>query len=38
VDETALGILKRQGSHEITIVNLQRKVIFDHQVNPYGPK
>jgi len=35
VDETALAILKRQGSRGITIVNLQRKIIFDIQFNPY---
>jgi hypothetical protein len=35
VDETALAILKRQGSRGITIVSLQRKTIFDIQCNPY---
>jgi len=35
VDETALAILKRQGSRGITIVRLQRKSIFDIQFNPY---
>ena len=35
VDETALAILKRQGSRGITIVSLQRKIIFDIQFNPY---
>jgi hypothetical protein len=35
VDETALAILKWQGSREITIVSLQRKSIFDIQFNPY---
>jgi hypothetical protein len=35
VDETALAILKRQGSRGITIVILQRKIIFDIQFNPY---
>jgi len=35
VDETALAILKRQGSRGITIVSLQRKTIFDIQLNPY---
>jgi len=35
VDETALAILKRQGSRRITIVSLQRKTIFDIQFNPY---
>jgi len=38
VDETALAILKRQGSRGITILSLQRKVIFDIQFNPYWPK
>jgi len=38
VDETALAILKRQGSRGITIVSLQRKTIFDIQLNPYWPK
>jgi len=38
VDETALAILKRQGSRGITIVSLQRKIIFDIQFNPYWPK
>jgi len=35
VNETALAILKRQGSRGITIVRLQRKIIFDIQVDPY---
>ena len=35
VDETALVTLKRQGSRGITIVSLQRKFIFDIQVDPY---
>jgi hypothetical protein len=35
VDETALAILNRQGSRGITIVSLQRKIIFDVQSNPY---
>jgi hypothetical protein len=35
VDETALAILKRQGSCGIIIVGLQRKIIFDIQFNPY---
>jgi len=35
VDETALAILKRQGSQGITIVSLQRKIRFDIQLNPY---
>ena len=38
VDETALAILKRQGSRGITIVSLQRKFRFDIQFNPYWPK
>jgi len=38
VDETALAILKRQRSRGITIVSLQRKIIFDIQLNPYWPK
>jgi len=35
VDETALAILKRQGSRGITIVNPQRNIIFHIQVDPY---
>jgi hypothetical protein len=35
VDETALAILKRQGSRGITIVSLQRKIIYDIQFDPY---
>ena len=35
VDETALAILKRQGSRGITIVSLPRKTMFDIQFNPY---
>jgi hypothetical protein len=38
VDETALAIRKRQGSWGITIVSLQRKIIFDIQFNQYWPK
>jgi len=38
VDETALAILKRQGSRGITIVSLQRKFRFDIQFNPYWLK
>jgi len=34
VDETALAILKRQGSRAITIVSLQRKIRFDIHVDP----
>jgi hypothetical protein len=35
VDETALAILKSQGSLGITTVSLPRKNIFDFQFNPY---
>jgi len=35
VDETALAILKRQGSWGIIIVRMQRKIRFDIQYNPY---
>jgi len=35
VDETALAILKRQGSRGITIVSLQRKIRFDTPLNSY---
>jgi hypothetical protein len=35
VHESALAILKRQGSRGITIGSLQRKSIFDTQFNPY---
>jgi len=38
VDETALAILKRQGSRWITIVSVLRKIIFDIQLNPYWLK
>jgi len=38
VHETALAILKRQGSRGITIVSLQRKIRFDIQFNPYWSK
>jgi len=38
VDETALAILKRQGSRGITIVSSERKIRFDIQVDPYWPK
>jgi len=38
VDETAWAILNRQGSQGITIVSLQRKIIFDIKVNPYWLK
>jgi len=34
VDETALAILKRQGSRGITIVSSHRKIMFDIQLNP----
>jgi len=36
VDETALAILRRQGSQRITIVGLLSQVIFDIQVVPYS--
>jgi hypothetical protein len=35
VNETALAILKRQGSRGITSVSVQRKMIFDIKLNPY---
>jgi len=35
VDETALAILKRQGSRGITIASMQRKIRFDIQFNTY---
>jgi len=38
VNKTDLAILKRQGSRGITIVSLQKKIIFDIQVNPYWLK
>jgi len=38
VDETALAILKREESREITIVCSQREFIFYIQVDPYWPK
>jgi len=38
VDETALAILKRQGSRGITIISSQSQIIFDIQVIPYWPK
>jgi len=38
VDETALAILKRQGSRGITIVSLRRKIKFDIKFNPYWSK
>jgi len=38
VDETALAILKRQGSRGITIVSLQRIIRFDIKFNPYWSK
>jgi hypothetical protein len=37
-DETALAILKRQGSRGITIVSLQRNIIFDIKFNSDCPK
>jgi hypothetical protein len=36
VNETALAMLKRQGSRGITIVSSLRQIIFDIQVVPYG--
>ena len=38
VDETALAILKSQGSRGITIVSLLRKIIFDIPVDAYWLK
>ena len=38
VDETALAILKRQGSRGITLVSVPRNMILDIQLNPYRPK
>ena len=38
VKETTLGILKRQGSPGITVVSIERKIIFDIQVYPYWLK
>jgi len=38
VDETALAILKRQGSRGIKIVSSQSDFIIDIQVDPYLPK
>jgi len=35
LEETALAILKRQGSLGITIVRFQMKVIFEIKFNPY---
>jgi len=35
VDETALAILKKQGSRGITIVSSQRIIIFDSQFDPH---
>jgi len=35
VDETALAILKRQGSRGITIVSVPGKMILDIQLNAY---
>jgi uridylate kinase len=35
VDKTAFAILKRQGSCGITMVSLQRRIIFDIQFNSY---
>ena len=38
VDETALAILKRQGSRGITIVSVPRKMMVNIQSNPYWRK
>jgi len=38
VDETALAILKRQGSRGITIVSSQRNIRFDIHIDPYWQK
>jgi len=38
VDETALVILRRQGSWGITILSSERKIIFDIQVTPFWSK
>jgi len=38
VDETALAILKWQGSRGIRIVSSQRKIIFDIHLGPYWQK
>jgi len=38
VDETAVAILKRQGSQGITIVCSQRKMIFHIHIDLYWPK
>jgi len=35
VDETALAILKSQGTRGMTIVSLQSKIRFDIHFNPY---
>jgi hypothetical protein len=35
VDETAWGILNRQGSWGITVASIEKKIIFDIQVYPY---
>jgi hypothetical protein len=35
VNETALAILKREGSRGITIISSQREFIFNIQVDPY---
>jgi uridylate kinase len=35
VDATALAILKRHRSRGIIVVSLERKLIFDIQINPY---
>jgi len=38
VDETALALLKRQGSQRITLASSQSQIIYDIQVIPYWPK
>jgi hypothetical protein len=38
VDETALAVLKRQGSRGITIISFQRKITFDIKFDPSWPK
>jgi len=38
VDETALAILKRQGSRGIPIISVLRNMLFDIPLDPYWPK
>jgi len=38
LDETAVAILKRQGSQGITMVHLERKFILDIPLNSYLSK